>query len=47
MDLVVGVSATDVTYPASMNDAPTWGNAEIFPEVTVGKIGGLQQGLQL
>ena len=47
MALVVGVSATDVTYPTSINEAPIWGRAEVLPEITAGKSGGLQQESQL
>ena len=47
MALVVGVSAITVTYPTSVNEAPTCGHAKVFPEITAGKVGGLQQESQL
>lgn len=46
MALTVGVAARDVVYPLSAAELPVWGEAEIFPAVTEGKVGGLEQGVE-
>jgi hypothetical protein len=47
MTLTVGVAARDVVYPLSAAELPVWGEAEIFPAATAGKVGGLEQGVEV
>jgi tyrosinase len=47
MALTVGVAARDVAYPLSAAELPVWGEAEIFPAATAGKVGGLEQGVEV
>ncbi|KAI3400373.1 hypothetical protein diail_3390 [Diaporthe ilicicola] len=41
--LTVGVSAQPVSVPGSSAELPTWGNCQVFPEATAGKLGGLTE----
>jgi hypothetical protein len=47
LGLVIGVSATTITYPASAEELPTLGDPQVFPEITQGKAGGLESEAQL
>lgn len=46
MALVVGVSAREVVYPISASELPLWGQPQIFPAATAGKVGGLERDVE-